>query len=788
MELRSCTHVHFVQAVKGGLVTKVLNVYRGKPALKFKVVKDIYGTEDTNTFAPVPAYRPEFEFADFPIECDRPMDESLCTFEDERITVKSEDETPESSSEGSENGAKELDDLIFGNMTLKQIKERCKKKKRKSFRFVDSSDEDTCTPGKPNHFSLQSEEDEYDIMEPLSCWKSKILKKKKTQKKCRGDSVRSSSQNALSIVKFEETPSDQVIFQHSENFPAPIAIKVEFPEPSYSGCKDMIFVAVDPSFSCNEPLFCSGMICYEEPETADDYDSLTGTSVLAIEEPDTPNDRVSGTEMSAIFSEELTTNACGFETQTFFSDEPQCCAVNEQSYEYMEHAYPKSIIGVQASDGEITEGSEGEMVMEAITDLISHQFSELSIIPDVNKEDSVMDQNPKSDSPDFKSFPCVHEKSQKTSRSSQVQVSEVKENNNLQHTQFNKGIGSHLLDDEAANDALHAEASVTSRHATDCSSPWNSNLCSSPKVDSFSVTDYYPIAEENRSSLSVGADVARNCSSKVHSCINEPAVSAKVEECHQSKLQHPPERLLSTRTVISPTSQKKLREALECTELDAEQYYKYARKLCYGKQTENKNGRSEGANQIKKAEVSISPKKVVKKPKIDSNGFHQNGKVPCPSRAVQRFSSGCTSIQTCSESAILFSQQQMRDIESVTTKLAKELQSMRDIVEEKLQSEVYPATSLKYNAEEMRIAVQNATRVEESARKSVSVMARDCNRFCKIMKLAEKGSAASPNVVRKKRKIVFADEAGGKLCDIKTFDNDMSSFTEPKGQTTVTVD
>ncbi|KAJ7009068.1 hypothetical protein NC653_007648 [Populus alba x Populus x berolinensis] len=36
----------------------------------------------------------------------------------------------------------------------------------------------------------------------------------------------------------------------------------------------------------------------------------------------------------------------------------------------------------------------------------------------------------------------------------------------------------------------------------------------------------------------------------------------------------------------------------------------------------------------------------------------------------------------------------------------------------------------------------------------------------------------SGNAVHKeKRKIVFADEAGGKLCDVKTFENDRASFT-----------
>ncbi|MED6122630.1 hypothetical protein PIB30_041571 [Stylosanthes scabra] len=42
MELRSCGHLHFIQSINGGLVTKVLNITRGRPKLSYKDVKDIY--------------------------------------------------------------------------------------------------------------------------------------------------------------------------------------------------------------------------------------------------------------------------------------------------------------------------------------------------------------------------------------------------------------------------------------------------------------------------------------------------------------------------------------------------------------------------------------------------------------------------------------------------------------------------------------------------------------------------------------------------------------------------
>jgi len=47
------------------------------------------------------------------------------------------------------------------------------------------------------------------------------------------------------------------------------------------------------------------------------------------------------------------------------------------------------------------------------------------------------------------------------------------------------------------------------------------------------------------------------------------------------------------------------------------------------------------------------------------------------------------------------SQKQMRDIESITTKLTKEVNSVKDIVQETWQSKVYPAMPLKHRADEV---------------------------------------------------------------------------------------
>ncbi|KAF2324549.1 hypothetical protein GH714_015204 [Hevea brasiliensis] len=497
MELRSCIHLHFIQVAKGGLATKALNVYRGRPALKFKKVKDLYETEDAKNFNPLPVFRPKVEF-----ECDET--ESLHTLTVER-TIQVGGETSEANSKGIDIGAREIDELNFGNMTLKQIKERCKEKRRKSSRYVGLSKEtiETCSLGKGNHFNSESEKDEYDIMEPLSCWKSRILNKKKTMRKDRkrSRSIYGSSQNAASIVRYEEIPSDEVIFQSNENFPAPIDVKVEVPELTYSNCKDMIIVTADSSFSCNEPVTSYGAIPCKEPEAANNYDLQAVASMLASEKPDTAKGSVSETAMSVITSEELTTNACGFETQmpTFLSNEPQCCATNEESYEYVEHGDPKSIPDVKSSGGAV--------LMEDIAEVIS-EFSYFSL-SEAKKEDALLDQHPKNDAPETVSlsevhipvlhpqtFPSVHEKSRKTSSSSQDQLLDVTINNSLLCVELSKRNDSCLPEDETKDDALHVKASVISSPGRESISLWNPNLLSSPKGSLVSVADDSPTARK----------------------------------------------------------------------------------------------------------------------------------------------------------------------------------------------------------------------------------------------------------------------------------------------------
>lgn len=129
------------------------------------------------------------------------------------------------------------------------------------------------------------------------------------------------------------------------------------------------------------------------------------------------------------------------------------------------------------------------------------------------------------------------------------------------------------------------------------------------------------------------------------------------------------------------------------------------KKLCFGQQTGKKIKitATERSGQIARVRFSANHKQNPVKPKNEKRLAQTEGdhKDPHVSNAAPRFSTGCTSVETCSQSAIAFSQRQMQDIECLATKLTNELKTMKEIAEDRFLYESCPATSLKYKANEV---------------------------------------------------------------------------------------
>ncbi|PWA82840.1 hypothetical protein CTI12_AA041290 [Artemisia annua] len=327
-------------------------------------------------------------------------------------------------------------------------------------------------------------------------------------------------------------------------------------------------------------------------------------------------------------------------------------------------------------------------------------------------------------------------------------------------------------------------------------------------VDDNSVaSEDVPIVQEQLSFVPEDVDSEVNLTDQNHQTdVTSEAAEIRNSDCLETPQ---PERLPLTRKAISPNSQEKLCQAMKSAELpDDMDLFKCKEKLYFGEPAENtfSSTRSDvvdnkpsvipqRATPIVQNRVYISPRQLLQRPKIckkasPPKSVEPKGCLDGPRqcRSLPRLRTGCTSIQGCSQNAIAFSQRQMQDIQSLASKLISELNSMRVIAEEKMLYEAYRPPSAKNEADEVKSAIKSATKTEETAKRWLSMMSRDCDRFCKIMKLNEdKNTSASVDaasdsstvekpVQKERKKISFADEAGGTLCDIKVFHIEQDSL------------
>ncbi|KMT19352.1 hypothetical protein BVRB_1g013540 [Beta vulgaris subsp. vulgaris] len=286
--------------------------------------------------------------------------------------------------------------------------------------------------------------------------------------------------------------------------------------------------------------------------------------------------------------------------------------------------------------------------------------------------------------------------------------------------------------------------------------------------------------------------------------------SAASKGCYENKLeQQPPERLFSARKMISPDSKERLCRAMNCTETQDDTSILPCRenllfeKICVDTSSRSNLEKtrimftSKRLEALRTAENRSSSWKTLKKGRYERKLSVINGTVNGlhASPLLVHAPSTCSTSQSCSQNAIAFSKQQMVDSERLAIKLLSELQSMKEMVVDTLHSDPRTCTTSRYNADKARVAVENAKKVEETTKRWLSMMARDCNRFCKIMELSETNGASpeksniehildskicndpildteedeqklSPTS-RKVRKIIFADEAGESLCHVK---------------------
>ncbi|XP_017238493.1 uncharacterized protein LOC108211409 [Daucus carota subsp. sativus] len=826
MRLQHCSALHYINAIKGDSVSKVLNVNsRRKPALVFKSLEEIY--EDKH-----PRHLNEPSEAESQNGCEngevKDITKNLCLPKAERITMERDQVSTDFECSDYEEMASESDDLSFGEMTLKELRKTCKLKKRKMSDSVCSSPE------------FQEDGDDCDLMIPLSSWNTTLSKIAKSTKK-------HARRSASAILAHDCTYPQQ---SSNANF-VPMTIKIEASTFCLSELQALNFAAetTDGPSSSGEQVSVYDM----------DSSQILQTSDTILENKET---------ISLAGQQETCVNISGFlENKETISSAGQCEArVNTFSLSQPEVDYmPLSFIP-PPSEKTVGSGTQescrhpasraSELHKES--DILQSPSSQSFLLTDKNINDKSLvihktkdevSEMPLDNGISSTNFVngselCVFEDDARNRldmlsapqsclnmpeilwNESEYRDSNVATSDGLCLIKSGRGITLSIFDDVNETNLPHHLPNVSPRSPFSYYiSPWNFYPCSASDSDlvaeeiysrtienDWSLTTYnsntsgycvepniYPtdledaaFANEKQLLLPINTDAEISLSGCDDNELSSP------ETCNQGDivLWQPPERFPSTKKVISPTFQEKVCLTTNYRELtDDIGDHKCKGKRFVGNQTED-NALSEvsdttGVESCAKGELTeqrilrkaiLSPKKILKKSKHNKKGSLPEKCSPIgrlvgsqPTRLLPGMYKGRSSIEACHERAISFSQRQMQDIESVAAKLMTELKSMKDMVEEKLLYEAYRSTSMKNDADEVKSAIKSATKVEETTKKWLSMMARDCNRFCKIMSQPQKStldaSAAKETMMhREKKKISFADEAGGVLCHVKYFE------------------
>ncbi|KAL3372086.1 hypothetical protein AABB24_008566 [Solanum stoloniferum] len=735
MDQRSCNNLHFIQVRRRGLTVEVPNVdSHGKPALMFKKLKDIYDTENIKCESEC------LQVVDRTLQAVEPEDNIFGSCANHEVNIQSDDKS---------------DDYDFGEITLKQLKNKCKSKKRK---LATPSSSMTCLK-QPNGCYLPEEDD--DLKVPLSHLKSGIFKKANGKRRCTNRNLFASPKEPVS-VKLEEVFEPEISQQLKSVLPEVAEPIADTSESEFSVCQS------SDSSNCSSNI---QMVSKLEPIT-----------ITCSEFP------------NVVDSEE--------HKPVLFAEEQQLCTLNQIFSDNSEHVESKYVFSASEVPAEVNNQEDG----------CNGENSQKVLFAPARSMETVAAANDQS----LDMYDCL------TNCSDTVEISDQKPNIVVFHvpdaTVPNRVITAslHCADDvcmfgDRDKEVLLSDQNISSVDGPvdNCISSWNFQTCSGsdnclPSLDK--------IDDKEQRTDSCFTDAATslisgNCLGDENQPLKYSSISEEknmtvsspppdvVDQISTPELSPPPERLLSTRKAISPSSQERLCLAMNSIDLiDDLENYKCKEKLTFAGHEDSERScladastskDSERSPRPNQAKVFIGPKQISRRLKIGKRSSPPKGNLvkrssplkgnlegPRLSRSLPQLSTGCTSIKRCSESAIAFSQRQMHDIESLASKLMNELKSMKDMVEDKLLFEAYRASSLKNDADEVKNAIKGATKVEETTRKWLSMMTRDCTRFCKIMKLTQNGATDSKNSVhREGRKISFADEAGGMLCHFNYFED-----------------
>lgn len=708
MELRHCSNLFFIQTIRNGVIIRVPNIDSGgRSRCVLKDLKDIFDAED--------AKRPCQSIEEEKTSSGPVLHELNCSgCNDER--------------DG------DLDDVIFSRMSLKQLKESCKQKKRKLSNTVYRTQHNSVCSSDLKHLNpaLNSDEDEFDFGKPLSSLKLKCSKSSKPKRICRP-------------LKIEAQGSDDSDCQNTDCVAnGSPANYIEQSDLSRDVSKEMLgndtgcrWEIESGSFTEKSQYCTSNEAC---DESLDQYEPTCSIEQWGL--------------LGEAFGEMLENkDACLLEAEAVsLRDKPQICVINEVLDDAFNQYEPASCLPVNAICEETMVLNNLEKTGDRSSALPSMEFKEEEYMEMTSAETKLPIKDNHSD--DF----LNQEISCQFNSNDDIAVPDVTSGDCMECN----------YQALPPNLEVNATSVPISNFNFSCNFPPYSNT--KDGLASVHVNES-PIMEARQILISASAETAV-CAYNNSRLASGELTTGEVINCDDSEQRHPPKRLLSIRQAISPNSQEKLRRAMDSIEMNTG--YKCKGKLRFGKQID-----------VKTSSIR-SNMQTTKRPKT-SKGILNGTQL---SRALPLVNSGCISVHKCSESAIKFSKRQMQDIEGLMMMLTQELKSMKNIVEETLNTDSFPDNSLNFNGDDVRRAIKTATKAEETSTRWLSMMARDCDRFCKIMqRLTEMDNVPSLNKLhkeKKEKKITFADEIGDPLCHVKVYKDDLPS--SPLGSETEKVE
>ncbi|RAL47331.1 hypothetical protein DM860_013296 [Cuscuta australis] len=659
MELRKSSNSHFIQTIKKGFVVKTCNVNsRRKPVLIFRNMEEIHAAKDHSTLSSPEKFVKSDDQSSLPPVADRTLRETDSVNNNEIISYSSD-------------GESDSDDCILVDMTLKQVKERCRSRKRKllSLFYTDPARE---------VFKCEEVEDE-DLNIPLSAFKTKLSNKSSKAKRGCPDLKTSCSETSISVKSEHMLDSDFNMELNGESASTLANVKEEVVEEEFSICQNTNSV---PSFPIETPILL---------DEAHDLQFSVNQHVDSFN--DCPSIKC---DEEWRISSEVSENIEVQESMPIvFAEEQKCCTLNDVSTK------------------------DNLQCVEVDNSTDDHQADDIQMPEDEVQEEICSSQETGFASGDF---------------------------------EINSS-----YDDDLTSAADSTASSLTL--IPDCSFVETGNTC----LNALSVQGESLTPEEN-SPLDIIEE------------LKGPTIETQPLHQNSSLPQQPPQRFPSFRTAISPSSQERL--CLEMKSVDLFDELENDIKPLIGQEDvsgcttyENSKLSSPGCQQkviIRREQITRKLKRICRK------GFpHKaNSDGPLFSRSLPQLSTGSTSIDSCSNSAVAFSQRQMHDFEFLAMKLLDELKSMQGVVEENLLFKAYRSSCCKNDVDKVKTRINNTRKVEETARKWMSMMARDCTRFCKLMGMQKSSQDHSPSpesTAQRDRKITFADEAGGMLCTVNYF-------------------